>query len=185
MFVDVISHVWLSAAPWAIGQQSPLSMEFPRQEYWSGLPFLTPGDLPDPGIEPRSLALQADSYTIWATWEAQYGLKTTIWSGNAGMNMKGIGWSAQWKAKRVNMMTEVKARTSKIAAQDPRASHMLTPSKCGPCRNNCLGIVSQNTRARSAIPPFTLEELLTDTQTQEAESSKVVSALNKFSALPF
>ena len=35
-------------------------MGFPRQEYWSGLPFLTPGDLPDPGIEPRSLALQAD-----------------------------------------------------------------------------------------------------------------------------
>ena len=160
-------------------------MEFPRQEYWCGLPFLTPGDLPDPGIEPRSLTLQADSYTIWATKEAQYGLKTTIWTGNTWMNMKGIGWSAQWKAKVVNKITEVKARTSKIAAQNPRASHMLTPSTCGLCRNNCLGIVSQNTRARSAIPPFTLEELLIDTQTQEAESSKVVSPLNKFSALPF
>ena len=38
-----------------------LSMEFSRQEYWSGLPFLSPGDLPDPGIKPGSLALQADS----------------------------------------------------------------------------------------------------------------------------
>ena len=41
--------------------QVPLFMGFPRQEYWSGLPFLSPGDLPDLGIEPRSLALQADS----------------------------------------------------------------------------------------------------------------------------
>ena len=43
-------------------QQAPLSMGFPRQEYWSGLPFPSPGDLPDPGIEPRSPALQADSF---------------------------------------------------------------------------------------------------------------------------
>ena len=40
---------------------TPLSMEFSRQEYWSGLPFPSPGDLPDPGIEPRSPAWQADS----------------------------------------------------------------------------------------------------------------------------
>ena len=44
-----------------LARQAPLSMEFSRQEYWSGLPFPSPGDLPDPGIEPRSLALQADS----------------------------------------------------------------------------------------------------------------------------
>ena len=41
--------------------QAPLSMEFSRQEYWSGLPFPSPGDLPDPGIEPESPALQADA----------------------------------------------------------------------------------------------------------------------------
>ena len=41
--------------------QASLSMEFSRQEYWSGLPFLSPGELPDPGIEPRSPALQVDS----------------------------------------------------------------------------------------------------------------------------
>ena len=47
--------------PWTVAHQAPLSMEFSGQEYWSGLPFPSPGDLPDPGIEPRSLALQADS----------------------------------------------------------------------------------------------------------------------------
>ena len=43
--------------------QAPLSIDFFRQEYWSGLPFPSLGDLPDPGIEPRSLALQVDSFT--------------------------------------------------------------------------------------------------------------------------
>ena len=47
--------------PWTVARQAPLSMGFPRQEYWSGLPFPSPGDLPNPGIEPRSPALQADS----------------------------------------------------------------------------------------------------------------------------
>ena len=51
----------LFATPWPIAHQAPLLMEFSRQEYWSGLPFPSPGDLPDPGIEPRSPALQADS----------------------------------------------------------------------------------------------------------------------------
>ena len=47
--------------PGAVAQQAPLSMEFSRQEYWSGLPFPSPGHLPNPGIEPRSSALQGDS----------------------------------------------------------------------------------------------------------------------------
>jgi len=47
--------------PWTGACQAPLSVEFSRQEYWSGLPFPSPGDLPDPGIKSGSLALQADS----------------------------------------------------------------------------------------------------------------------------
>ena len=47
--------------PWTVARQAPLSVGFSRQEYWSGLPFPSPGDLPDPGIKPRSPALQADS----------------------------------------------------------------------------------------------------------------------------
>ena len=49
------------ATPWTVACQALLSMGFSRQEYWSGLPFPSPGDLPDPGIEPGSPALQADS----------------------------------------------------------------------------------------------------------------------------
>ena len=49
------------ATPWTVVHQAPLSLGFSRQEYWSGLPFPFPGDLPDPGIKPRSPALQADS----------------------------------------------------------------------------------------------------------------------------
>ena len=48
-------------SPWTVARQAPLSMEFSRQGYWSGLPFSSPGDLPNPVIEPESPALQADS----------------------------------------------------------------------------------------------------------------------------
>ena len=48
--------------PWTVAHQAPLSMEFTRQEYWSGLPFPSPEDLPDPGIEPGFPALQADCH---------------------------------------------------------------------------------------------------------------------------
>ena len=59
--VKLLSSVRLFATPWTIASQSPSSMEFSRQEYWSGLPFPSPGDLPNPGIEPRSPALPADT----------------------------------------------------------------------------------------------------------------------------
>ena len=58
---SVLSHVRLFVTPWTVAHQAPLSIEFSRQEYWSGLPFPSPGDLPDPGIESSSPELQADS----------------------------------------------------------------------------------------------------------------------------
>ena len=61
MKVKLLSHVRLFATPWTIAYHASPSMEFARQEYWSGLPFPSPGDLPDPGIEPRSPALQVDA----------------------------------------------------------------------------------------------------------------------------
>ena len=63
-----------SATPWTVAHQASPSMGFSRQEYWSGLPFPSPGDLPNPGIKPRSPALQADALTLWATKEVQIGL---------------------------------------------------------------------------------------------------------------
>ena len=60
---ESVSHSVISnsVTPWTAALQAPLSMEFSRQEYYSGLPFPSPGDLPDLGMEPRSPTLQADS----------------------------------------------------------------------------------------------------------------------------
>ena len=61
-----LNHVMSNffASPWTVAHQAPLSMRFPRQEYWSGLTFPSPGDLPDPGIETVSPELQADSLPL-------------------------------------------------------------------------------------------------------------------------
>ena len=56
-----LSRVQVFVTPWSVAHQASLSMGFSRQEHWSGLPFPSPGYLPDPDIEPRSPALQADS----------------------------------------------------------------------------------------------------------------------------
>ena len=56
-----LSCVWLFVTPWTVACQTPVSMEFSRKEYWSGLSFASPGDLPDPEIEPKSPVLQLDS----------------------------------------------------------------------------------------------------------------------------
>ena len=64
-----------SATPWAVACKAPLFMKFSRQEYWNGLPFPPPGDLPDPGIEPASLmsfALADGLFTTSTTWEAPF-----------------------------------------------------------------------------------------------------------------
>ena len=59
-----ITNVGLFVSLWTVAYQAPLSMEFSRQEYWSGLPFPSPGVLPDSGIEPVSPALQPYSYYL-------------------------------------------------------------------------------------------------------------------------
>ena len=61
MKVRLLSGVQLFATPWTVAYQALPSVEFSRQEYWSGFPFPSPGDLPDPGFEPGSPALQADA----------------------------------------------------------------------------------------------------------------------------
>ena len=82
--VKLFSRVWLFTTPWTRAHQAPPSMEFSRQEYWSGLPFPSPGDLPDPGIEPGSPALRADALPseppfciwedakVWAHWNHSF-----------------------------------------------------------------------------------------------------------------
>ena len=61
MKVKFLSRVQLFVTPWTGAYQAPPSMEFSNQEYWSGLPCPPPGDLPNPGIKPRSPILQADA----------------------------------------------------------------------------------------------------------------------------
>ena len=61
--MSVLSHVRLFVTPWTVAHQAPLSMEFSRQEYWSGFPFLSPGDLLDSGIEPMSPTLAGGFFT--------------------------------------------------------------------------------------------------------------------------
>ena len=61
--VKSLSRVQLFATPWTITYEASPSMGFSRQEYWSGLPFPSPGDLPNPGIEPGSPTLEADTLT--------------------------------------------------------------------------------------------------------------------------
>ena len=92
----MLSHVQLFVTPWTVAWQALLSMEFSRQEYWSVLPLHSPGDLPNPGIEPGSPILRADSLSsespggsfllrltfVWAEkWLILW--KTKDWSGNA------------------------------------------------------------------------------------------------------
>ena len=72
---QMLSHVQLFGTPWIIACQTHLFMGFSRQEYWSGVPFPSPGNLPYPGIEPASLmspALAGGFFTTSTTWKAQY-----------------------------------------------------------------------------------------------------------------
>ena len=72
--VQSLSHVRLLVTLWTLDRQAPLSVELSRQEYWSGLPFPSPRDLPNPGIEPTSPlspALVSEFFYHWVTWEAQ------------------------------------------------------------------------------------------------------------------
>ena len=67
MKVKLLGRVQLLATPWTAAFQAPPSIGFARQEYWSGLPFPSPGDLPDPGIEPMSSALAGVFFTTEPT----------------------------------------------------------------------------------------------------------------------
>ena len=79
--MKLLSRVQLSETPWTVAYQASPSIGFCRQEYWSGLPFPSPGDLPNPGIEPRYPTLEADTLTseppgkpfIIGNWNAKVG----------------------------------------------------------------------------------------------------------------
>ena len=85
IFIHMCTYMWcavfwlvtqsgltLFVTPWMAARQAPLSMGFPRQEYWSGLPFLSPGDLPNPGIQPLYPALVGRFFYYWAPRESTH-----------------------------------------------------------------------------------------------------------------
>ena len=82
MCAQSLSYVWLFVTPWTVACQAPLPMEFSRQEYWSELPFPSPGDIPDPGIKPHLLHGRWDSLPLhhlggpYLTWHP---FKSDIW----------------------------------------------------------------------------------------------------------
>ena len=80
-----LSCVQLFVTPWTVAYQAPLSMGFSRQEYWNGLPFLSPGDLPDPEIKPGSPALQADALQSQPPGKPRLLLTTLVLSDSMGL----------------------------------------------------------------------------------------------------
>ena len=84
--VQLLSHARLFVISWTVARQAPLSVGFSRQKYWSGLPCPSPGDLPDPGIEPASPESSASTGGLFTTvppgkpWKPQRGLLAPLWS---------------------------------------------------------------------------------------------------------
>ena len=122
--LSCLSHVRLFATPWTAVSQAPPSMGFSRQEYWSGLPCLPPWDLPDPGIEPVSLAspaLAGRFFTINTTWETSQsgvgqftpGAQLSIlqpgmcrqWGREPGrQEERGSGWSISFEIRQTSFL---------------------------------------------------------------------------------
>ena len=84
---QLLSCVRLFANPWIVAHQTPLSKGFSGQEYWSGLPFPAPGDLPDTGMEPMRPALAGRFFTNFATWEA-------LWADQSARSSPSVMWDS-------------------------------------------------------------------------------------------
>ena len=109
-----VSHVQLFVTPWIVTHQAPLPMGFPRQEYWSGLPFPSPGDHPNPGIKPESPGLTCfkQSLYLWATREAPLTGVVTV---------QVEVWSWERFDKRDILLLELKS-TGASSAERPESS---------------------------------------------------------------
>ena len=156
-----------SATSWTIAHQSPLSLGFPRQEYWSGLPFLSPGDVPDPGIEPTSPAWQADSFPVEPHGKPHGRcVLRDIWQGvgGSGYGAGGTGLAHPWGGQSGRAGTPVPgpqlASTGRIPSSPGSPSPALQvlpligPGPPGPSRTiTCLGTLTYKTP-----PPWHLDE---------------------------
>ena len=106
--MKLLSRVRLFVTPWTVAYQAPPSMERSRQEYWSGLPFPSPGDLPDPGIKPRSPTLQADalpSEPAGKPWCFKPGFKSCVLS-LAFINTREFSWEMMFQRNCIRYFHE-------------------------------------------------------------------------------
>ena len=143
MHAQWLSCLRLFVTAWSVACQDPLSMGFSRQEYWSGMPSLSPEDLPDPGIEPASLALGGGLFTTSTTWEASIStfffltLPTTndrtkeIRRQNASINNNNQDFRGDPVIK--NLPVNVETRVRSLIWEYPtchRATKLLHPRTC-------------------------------------------------------
>ena len=95
--------------PWTVAYQAPLSVLCFKQEYWSGLPFPSPGDLPDPGIKLGSPALEAGAFNLWATREA----KNTL-EGNNNRLTEAEEWHNELEDRMVEIVTDEQSKGKRM-----------------------------------------------------------------------
>ena len=137
MEVKSPSCVWLFVTPWNVAYQAPQSMEFSRQEYWSGLPFPSPGPLPDPGIKSGSPALQAGALPSEPPGKPNTkkrcpfhhrGLECRSWKSKYTWSSRQVwSWNAEWsrtKAKRVWPREHTGHRKHPLATTQEKTLHM-------------------------------------------------------------
>ena len=121
--VKPLSRVWLFATPWTVAHQAPPSMGFSRQEYWGGLPFPSPGDFPDPGLEPKSPALQPDSLPSEPPGKPSYKGGGFISEPGSEINTLGKHWCAMGEGGTAGLKAGreglgVKVAWEKVLKQD-------------------------------------------------------------------
>ena len=129
------------AIPWTVAHQAPLSLEFPRQEYWSGLPFPSPGDFPDPGIEPVSPALADGFFYHWATRESN-----TWMCREKMLLLLAVGHWGVWKSfifkkqKMVSFPICIYLITSEVVVQSSHVRLFCDFKDCSPTGSSVHGI---------------------------------------------
>ena len=102
--MKTLSHVQLFVTPWTVACQIPPSMEFLREEYWSGFPFPSPGDLLDPGIEPVSPALQADILPFKPPGSAALNMSTHLENSAMTTGMEKVNFHSNTKEGQCQRM---------------------------------------------------------------------------------
>jgi len=110
-----LSHIRLFLTPWTVARQAPLFMKFSRQEYWSGLPFPTPGDLPYPGIKPQSLVSVGRFFTTVPPYSLivfKYNVTNTIYYRNITCLLLLRVWILQSSLKYFQIIFQILSATS-------------------------------------------------------------------------